>query len=241
MDKNNYQSNLFKEGFIKDEQIETFKNDLLNINSLESSNLENLIQVAFNIRFATTKQKEQELANSAEKEGIIEDTEKLDSLYRFVNYFFEVFSEEKKYTHEIIFNDLSIKFDLNKSQFVNIKSVLEILKKKTPQYESEKRKMRYERGVFPNLKGFNTTVELRAIFNKELEIGESFNSYIENVKIDEENPVVAIISVAISLDSEKANNLFFQTSPEHLKLLVEELKAAIYKSELLEEKFNKKP
>jgi len=125
-------------------------------------------------------------------------------------------------------------------QFGTIKSVLEILKKKAPQHESEKRKMRYERGVFPYLKGFNTTVELRGIFNKELGIGESFNSYIEQAKIDEENPVVSIISVSISLDSEQANKFSFQASPEHLKLLVEELKSAIYKSELLEVKFNKK-
>lgn len=77
-------------------------------------------------------------------------------------------------------------------------------------------------GVMPFFAGISSTVELRAILEKEYEKGTDVSNY---------EPVIArtipIVSVAINVDSGMLKRFMFQARPKDLEYVIRELQAAV--------------
>lgn len=237
-----FQSKTFMFGFPEGEQFNAFKDDINIIKTFDSSKFEEIIKHIKRIILADTEKEEYKIYNEIVESKLIENHSIINSFHKIVNSFLKSFSDEnaKDDSPEIIIRDISKKLKIEEEELSSIKNLLTLIKQNVEWYKQKELKESFEKGLFPFLKGIGTTVELRGVFNREIKLGEDINSYAKEIEINKENPVIPTISISINLDSGTPNRFCFQSSPENIEWLIEELKAALHKSKMLEEKFNVK-
>ncbi len=235
-----FQSRTFRFGFPEGEQFNSFKEDINNLSeTLDLSKLKDYTKYVSEIVFSDEEERD-EIYNKIIDLGLIKDSSKIYSFHRLVNFFFKKFSNEstKDDNAGIIIKDISKVLNINEKGLSLINELLILIKDEAEKHKQRKRKERYKRGVSPYLKGVGATVELRGVFNREIEIEEDLESYKKDIQIDKETPLIPIISVSLSVDSGTPNEFHFQASQENIENLIKELKTALHKSKMLEEKFN---
>lgn len=234
-----FQSKTFKSGFSKWENFEAFRNDLEIVNKIDfkSQISDSLIDHVIQYILAKTNDEERKIIEETIKSKLVSNKDVFKAIFRFARIFFEIFIDEdtKDDNPGVLLEDLSIELKVDKSELATIKVLLETIKNKSTYYEKIKNKEKSRVGVLPYLRGFDTTVDLRGIFNKELGLGDDLDLYFKEVKV--EGKPCPIISVAISLDSGTPDKFYFQASPESINHLINELKAAVYNSEILQKRF----
>ncbi len=233
-------SRMFKFGFPEGDQLDAFKNDIFILKEFDASYVERVINHIKKIIKADTKKETYSLYDEIVESKLVESHSIIYSFHRIAKYFFEKLSEEdsKKDKPEIIVEDIANKLNLEENQLSTIEILLITIKKEVEWYKLEELKEEFEIGLFPNLKGIGTTVELRGVFSREIKFKEKIENYSKEVEINEESPIIPTISVALTLDSGSPKRFCFQVSPENTEWLIEELKAALHKSNMLKEKFN---
>lgn len=87
---------------------------------------------------------------------------------------------------------------LNKINPDSLEKLIEIIKVESAWYESYKLQSSYDTGLLTFLKGIGTTVELRGVFNREIEFGENLEDYKKCVEINNEKPVIPTITIALN-------------------------------------------
>ncbi len=237
-----FQSRTFRFGFPKGEHFNSFREDINNLSeTLDLSKLKDSTKYIPEIVFSDDEERD-DIYNQIIDLGLITDSSKIYSFHRLVNFFFKKFSNEstKKDSSDIVIKDISKALNINEKELSLINELLILIKDEVEKHEKRKRKERYKRGVSPYLKGIGTTVELRGIFNREIEIEEDFESYEKDIQIDKETPIIPIISVSLSVDSGTPSEFHFQASQENIENLIKELRTALHKAKMLEEKFSKK-
>jgi hypothetical protein len=237
-----FESRTFKYGFLEGNERSKFKEDIsslkenLNINKLKE-NSELIVEVIY-----SDEEERYKIYDKLIESEIIKNSEKILSFHRVAKYFFQKFLDEstKEENIETITKDISKALEIDESEFSFFNELLQLVKEETERYEQKSRKNRYQKGVFPYIKSVGTTVEIRGVFNREIDYEEDFDSYKERVQTDEENPLTPVISVSLSVDSGNPEKFYFQASQESLENLIKELNAALYKSKILEDKLKNK-
>jgi hypothetical protein len=91
-----------------------------------------------------------------------------------------------------------------------------------PQYSKLRERKDAAIGILPSLKGFDTTIEFRAIAGNEFRIGMYADDYDPNI-----TGLVPVISVALRVDVGPIERFYFQATEEEIGALIEELKSAV--------------
>ena len=235
-----FQSRTFRFGFPQGDDLESFKNDVDVLRDTDVSKLEGVVKRIQEIIFADTKEEENKISKEIIKSDLLRDSSTINSFYRIVRFFLKNFSDEdnKEDTPEIVIRDIAKKLNLEINELSTIKALLALVKKEVPEFKQKDLRQDYEKGLFPYFRGVGTTVELRGVFNRIMKFGESADSYAKEVEINKGKPAVPTISIAITLDSGNPKRFVFQSSPEKLEWLIEELKGALHKVKMLEEKLS---
>ncbi len=233
-----FQSRTFTHPF-DNEGLEAFKKDIEFLSEVHPEKIETIIDFIKKVICVSTEREEIEVYDEMVNQKIVPSRQAALLSHRAINFFFEKFYDEKtkEDTLEEIFSDLIV-LGFKEENLLSIKKLLNLLKKESQWYEQHKLKKSFSAGLLPSFKGVGTTVELRGVFNRRIYIGEKIDSYIKDVKINKENPIVPIISIAITLDSGTPDRFCFQTSPGEVEWLIEELKSSLHKSKMLEGEFN---
>lgn len=234
-----YKSRIFNESFLEDRELEIFKKDIIILNEIEPGNWENIFSYIKRIVITKTEKEDSHIRDELLKSNLLKDYSTIYSAQRIIIYFLKKFSSEEAKEDGVDVVTRDIELLVEKECLNSIKSLFEIIKKESIWYESYKTQRSYDIGLLPFLKGIGTTVELRGIFNKEIEFSEESESYIKEVEINKEKSIVPTITMALTLDSGTPSRFCFQLSPERANWLIEELKAALHKAKLLEESYKK--
>lgn len=235
-----FKSRTFRFGFPEGEHLSAFKEDIIALKDLKESKIEEGIKYVKKLIETNTKKEKYSLFDEAVESKIVNNHSTIYSLFRVSKYFFEKFQGEdtKRDEPKIIVLDISKGLEIEKNKLATIEILLEKIKKESEWYKQEELKENFEKGLFPNIRGVGTTVGFRGVFNREIRFGEIIEDYSKEVNINEENPLIPTISVALTLDSGSPNRFIFQISPKNTEWLIEELKAALYKVKILNEKYN---
>lgn len=233
-----FQSRIFTHSF-NNEGLEAFKKDIEFLSEIHPEKIESIFDFIKKAICTLTEKEEIEIYDEMLKQEAVPIRQTAVLSHRAINFFFEKFYDEKtkEDTLEEIFSDLIV-LGFKEENLQSIKKLLTLIKQNSEWYEQYRLKKSFSAGLFPYLKGIGTTVELRGIFNRGIYIGEKIDSYIKDVKINKDNPLVPIISISITLDSGTPDRFCFQASPEKVEWLIEELKSALHKSKMLGKEFN---
>ena len=227
-----FQSRTFRLKILKKEDFDIFEEDINVLKTFNTSELKEILKHIKKIILADTEKEEHKIYDEIINSKLIDNQRTINSFERTVTFFLKIFSNEesKEDNPEKIIKDIKETFDFDENELSSIKYLLELIKNEAEWYGQEKLKKDFEKGLFPYLKKIGTTVELRGVFNHE--------DKSDKVKINEDNPIIPTISVAITLDSGIPDRFCFQVSPEHLEWLIEKLKVALQESKILKERFN---
>ena len=239
--KTDVKSKIWEAGFFKGEHLESFRDDINNLKEIKTSELRKIIDFVKKIIVTESEKEEYELINKAVDLKIVDNHSIILSFYGVIRYFLKKFNDEKNKvdTPEVIVQDICNELDYKQEELKSIIKFLELIKEESAWYDKYKLTKSTSLGLLPYLKGIGTTVELRGVYNREIDFGEKVEDYKKSSKIYSDNPIVPVITIALSLDSGTPNRFCFQSSPQRIVWLIEELKAAIYKLELLEKSYKK--
>lgn len=229
-----FKSRTFGYTQMKEDELAVLASDANLLLSLGEEKFPSLVDFSKSLIEAKTTEDEREIHDEAIEKELIQNRQTAVSIHRFCNYFLRVFNNEDFQGDRIeeIAEDLGQLGVKNQDAIIKL---LDLIKQKIPWYQEYKLKKTYKRGLFPYLDSVGTTVELRGVFNREISGKETCEEYIEEVKIESNNSLLPVISVSITLDSGDPDKIIFQSSPDAIQLLIERLKAAVHKSEMLVE------
>jgi len=237
-----FKSRTFRFGFPEGEHFNAFKDDIDLTRKIDISKVDELIPFLKKLISANNKKEKNKVIDEIIEQKLIEDYPIVYSFHRVSKYFFDKFTEDdtEKDTPEDITWDISKRLEIDEAELAAIQKLLVSIKKNSEWYKQKELKEIFEKGLFPNIKSIGTTVELRGVFNREIKYGEKIEEYSDILEIEEKNPVIPTISVAISLDSGTPERFCFQDSPENIEWLINKLQAALLKTKKLKDKYNLK-
>ncbi len=233
-----FKSKAFAVNQLNDEGLRALKDDAEIICKVGKANFPQIIQSVKEVILAKTEKDELAIQERMISSGLVQNLQTAMSAYRLILYFFKIFNNDstKNDSPEMIACDL-ISLGLKADESANVEILLGLIKQEIKWYDEHILKNTFERGLFPNLQSMGTTVELRAVFNREIEGNEKVEEYKKEVKLDKNYPVIPIISIAITLDSGTPSRFVFQASPEGVEKFIERLKASLLKATLLKEHY----
>lgn len=230
-----FKSRTFILNQMRDEDLKDFKDDIeLFTSAIVQKDLDKIVKFARNILFAKTRKREVEAYKEMVCSRLVPNCQIALASHRIVRYFSNVFSNEltKDDSPEELVEDVS-KIGVSSKGLPIVKELLKLIKKDAQQYHDTILKEIAIEGIFPTIKGFGTTVEMRGVFSRELEYGESLDHYSKEVRVEEGTPLVPVVSVSIKLTSGTPDRICFQASPEIIEWLIEELRASLHKLSLI--------
>lgn len=228
----------FAEKSLESESVKTLINDISVVASLNHGSYPDLMNFIKSSVQRKTIHEHASLLSEAIESGSVPSHQAAASAARLGRFFLRAFYStiSKQDSIEDLIFDLGT-LGVGKEQLPAAKAFLLALQGERGWYENFRRQEDFRAGLFPSLKGIGTTVELRGVFDEEIQFGEAVESYATRVQLDETCPVLPITSVALTFDSGDPDRFCFQASPDYVRWLIEELRAALHKMKMLEERY----
>jgi hypothetical protein len=239
--KDNFQSRLFEDGFFKGDQLDSFKEDIETIKDINLKDIEKIIPLIKEIILADTEKGKSKLYEDAVTNKLVSKKSEILSFTRLSIYFYREFQKEKYKDEkiELIVKDISVGLNIKEEELSSISKFIELVKNEYDWYTAYKRQFLYKKGLVPSIKAVGTTVELRGVFNHEIEMGQTLSDYKKDLEITKEKPIIPLITVALTLDSGSPDRFVFQATTDRIDWLINELNASLLKIKLLEEGYKK--
>lgn len=221
---------------LPEESLKAIKEDVGTISCLKPEKFSAIIDSIKKIIRAKTEKDELKIQETMIAEGLVPNLQVSTSIRRLINYFFRIFYDDltKDDLPENIASDF-VAFGANSENKNLIEKLLLQVKQESEWYNEYQTKKSFEQGLFPSLARMGTTVELRGVFDCEIEGDEKLEEYTQRVTLEKDCPIVSVISIAITLNSGTPDRFVFQASPEEVKLMIERLKASLHKAQMLTE------
>jgi|SRR3989338_9154803 len=225
---------------LNEEGLRTLKEDAEILSKVSTENFLPMIDSVKEIILAKTEKDELAIQEKMIDSQLVPNLQTAVSARRLINYFFRLFHEDltKDDSPENIAKDL-VAIGLDSKNLFVIEKLLNLIGQEVKWYDNYRLKKSSKQGLFPYLKSVVTTIELRAVFNREIKGKEKVEEYAKEAQLEKDCPAIPIISIAITLDSGTPDRFCFQTSPEDIELLIERLKASLLKTKMLEEHYKK--
>lgn len=231
----NFLSQTFTRNIPDEETLRGIVHDSNVISRIPPEKHPKILEYAKALIVARTSRDELEILNEMAKDGVVPNLQSAYSTYRFFFFFFRTYNSEysKNDNPEDVAKDLvTLGTDVESQNRIQI--LLELVKNESTWYEDYIRSKSTEEGLVPNLIGVATTAELRGVFNREIEANESPEDFAKELSLVNNESLIPLITVKLSLSSGQPRKIVFQDSPVSIKWLIERLEASLKKSEILE-------
>ena len=231
-----FKSRTFTINPFNDEGLKALKEDVEILSKVDAVNFSQIVDAIKGVILAKTEKDELAIHEGMIASKLVPNLQTAISARRIINFFFKIFHEDltKNDAPEDIAKDL-VAAGIDQKNLIATERLLNLIKQETKWYADYRLKKSFRQGLFPYLQKIGTTVELRGIFNREIKSGEKTEEYAKEAKLENDYPIIPIISVAINLDSGTPDRFCFQASPEDIELLIERLRASLLKAKILEE------
>jgi len=215
---------LFSTFDVQHENNKGFLDDLRKIKSLSKEKLSVLIN-----SFPEFK----DISIKIEKRKFFDDLQKktdlsyniISSVFDVTNFFLKRIDNDERILDDNILDWITelVDYKAFEKEYANIYELYFTLLREDiyPKFKQITSKTYYESGVLPSIKSIGTTLEMRAILDREIELGENVENYNPRI-ID----IVPIVSIKIGLDSGVPDEISFQVSQKKLDYLIGEFEAS---------------
>ncbi len=229
-----FKSKLFSLGYFSGDEQEVLKRDSKILAEISTEKWPTILESMKKVIEAKTDRLESDLQQKLIDEGVL-TTHQSAAVYRFIISFFKNFWREatKSDNPNDILEDLSTLECIDEDSTPTIRQVLELVRSESEWYKHFRLTKRTERGIIPSLTSIEASAELRGVFEKGVNFGETAKTVALKTKLNTETPVTPIITVGIELNSGTPDTFFFQATPEDVEWIIENLLLAVHKSKLL--------
>lgn len=247
------ESRLFSTALLEQKGFDSFRKDVEIVSAVEPKNWEAIVDLVVGLIKdsppAKSGRARTEILAELSTSGLLPKPQSLHGIIRFSKYILSSLSDSdyKEDSVDSIVNDLVTLECFERFEDADVEKrrqsihlLITLLKKETGWYHEERLREEFQDGLLPALEGMKTTVELRGVFERDIEAGESADDLKGQIGLYANLKVVPVISIALTMDSGTPKRLCFQSSIENLELLIEELKFAREKSLVLERAFKNK-
>ena len=224
-------STLFSRFDLTDEENKFFVEAMEKVLSNNRDGLLKIIQRLPEMQTLTSRQERINVCEELSDELGVEFST-VNSAINVFNFFASnlIKNEFKDDTAEQIVDDLISLNKLKKDKKDLLQEILELIIKESKNSllrANAERKSKL--GVLPSFTGISTSVELRAIIEREIDVKESLDEYLPILL-----GYIPIVSISIHSDDENNSNYFLQATIDETKLIIRELQAAIKISEKIQ-------
>jgi hypothetical protein len=203
---------------------EGFIRDIKKASSISGEELSILLPFFIELKKAKTKLDEEELFNELEQKVVL-PLSLINDVFSLANFLLKIIKDDEKILNDSISdwnNDLVDNNIIEIQNSKNLEVFFSFLRENIyPKFKETVNKAHYENGVLPAIQSIGTTIEVRAVLEKELELGGDIDEYNPNI-ID----TVPIVSIKIGLDSGIINEICFQATLKDLDYIIGELQGA---------------